>query len=109
MQVKQLPICHHIFHCNCLTEWLLQHSTCPMCRANVLSHRSTFPSVTNDYRMEQFFVDTLEQQPRITIAPNPPVKTIDLSRISPETAAPYQQTLSNTLQLPRFDSSTNRE
>ncbi|CAF1418883.1 unnamed protein product [Adineta ricciae] len=109
MQVKQLPICHHIFHRNCLTEWLLQHSTCPMCRVGVLSNRSTSLSVTSNYWMEQFFVDTLEQQPRNTIVPNSPVKTIDLPQISLETVVPNEQTLSNTLQLPRFDSSTNRE
>ena len=71
-----------------------------MCRAGVLSNRSTSLSVINDYWMEQFFVDTLEQQAR---------STIDLPQIPPETAAPNEQTLSNTLQLPRFDSSTHRE
>ncbi|RWS20566.1 hypothetical protein B4U80_14936 [Leptotrombidium deliense] len=24
--------CSHLFHCECLTKWLLRNSTCPLCR-----------------------------------------------------------------------------
>jgi len=27
--------CAHIFHKDCIVPWLLRHSTCPICRANV--------------------------------------------------------------------------
>ncbi len=37
--VKQLPICHHVFHTNCLTEWLLRHANCPMCRTRISSNQ----------------------------------------------------------------------
>lgn len=30
-----LPVCHHIFHMNCVKEWLVKSPVCPMCRANV--------------------------------------------------------------------------
>ncbi|CAF0727577.1 unnamed protein product [Didymodactylos carnosus] len=29
---KQIQICRHIFHTTCLTEWLLRHGNCPVCR-----------------------------------------------------------------------------
>jgi hypothetical protein len=47
--VKQLPICHHVFHTNCLTEWLLRHGNCPMCRTRISS-------------IQQFIFRALEQQ-----------------------------------------------
>ena len=39
--VKQLPVCHHVFHTNCLTEWLLRHGNCPMCRTRISSNQQT--------------------------------------------------------------------
>jgi Ring finger domain len=31
------PNCHHIFHKECMSEWLMKHSDCPICRRNFLS------------------------------------------------------------------------
>ena len=28
--------CHHYFHKKCLLEWFINHSTCPLCRLNLL-------------------------------------------------------------------------
>lgn len=28
--------CPHVFHVECMTEWLMKHSDCPLCRADYL-------------------------------------------------------------------------
>lgn len=36
-KLRLLPKCSHAFHMECIDTWLLSHSTCPLCRANLLS------------------------------------------------------------------------
>ncbi|KAK4772509.1 hypothetical protein SAY86_014284 [Trapa natans] len=39
-KLRLLPRCSHAFHVDCIDTWLLSHSTCPICRSNIL-HDST--------------------------------------------------------------------
>lgn len=34
--VKRLPPCGHEFHAECINQWLINHTTCPMCRHSLL-------------------------------------------------------------------------
>ncbi|KAL6627200.1 hypothetical protein ACP70R_030926 [Stipagrostis hirtigluma subsp. patula] len=33
---RQLPRCMHLFHRGCVDTWLADHTTCPLCRAEVI-------------------------------------------------------------------------
>ncbi|GMJ05105.1 Arabidopsis Toxicos en Levadura 92 [Hibiscus trionum] len=34
---RKLPRCGHVFHLNCIDEWLSRQGTCPMCREHVFN------------------------------------------------------------------------
>ncbi|MED6205968.1 hypothetical protein PIB30_022572 [Stylosanthes scabra] len=56
--LRLIPKCDHVFHPECIDEWLESHTTCPVCRANLVpqpgdSVRGTpaavvVPEATND-------------------------------------------------------------
>lgn len=35
-KLRLLPKCSHAFHIECIDTWLLSHSTCPLCRSNLV-------------------------------------------------------------------------
>lgn len=39
--VKVIPDCDHMFHIDCIDQWLCLHATCPICRTSPLPSRSS--------------------------------------------------------------------
>ena len=105
--VKQLSACHHVFHTTCLTEWLLRHGNCPMCRS-VISSRHRTP--VNEPWLQQMIFQTLGpgQEPMNRIVVYPPIKARSLPQIASNTLTTNQALVSSidTPQLPHFHSQT---
>ncbi|KAK7337809.1 hypothetical protein VNO77_18396 [Canavalia gladiata] len=38
--LRLIPKCDHVFHPECIDEWLASHTTCPVCRANLVPGES---------------------------------------------------------------------
>jgi hypothetical protein len=34
-KLQQLPVCKHLFHVQCIDEWLAKNTTCPICRISL--------------------------------------------------------------------------
>ncbi|KAE9614986.1 hypothetical protein Lal_00048213 [Lupinus albus] len=44
-KLKVLPGCNHSFHCECVDNWLQNHTNCPLCRASLKLHDPSFPTI----------------------------------------------------------------
>ncbi|KAJ7518644.1 hypothetical protein O6H91_20G001800 [Diphasiastrum complanatum] len=41
--LRQLPVCGHCFHLDCIDEWIRSNSTCPICRSTLIVTRKVVP------------------------------------------------------------------
>ncbi|KAJ7533522.1 hypothetical protein O6H91_13G053600 [Diphasiastrum complanatum] len=46
-KTRLLPKCNHAFHPECIDMWLFSHSTCPLCRINLISESHTITINSN--------------------------------------------------------------
>ncbi|KAL3532009.1 hypothetical protein ACH5RR_005530 [Cinchona calisaya] len=47
--VRLLPNCNHAFHVQCIDEWFLAHTSCPICRSPILSDAEAPPVLDNPF------------------------------------------------------------
>ncbi|XP_047167031.1 E3 ubiquitin-protein ligase ATL6-like [Vigna umbellata] len=45
--LRLIPKCDHVFHPDCIDEWLSSHTTCPVCRANLVPTESQESDANN--------------------------------------------------------------
>lgn len=41
--LRLMPNCYHVFHADCVSVWLSDHSTCPLCRVDLLFQPGEIP------------------------------------------------------------------
>uniref|UniRef100_A0ACD5YSN5 Uncharacterized protein n=1 Tax=Avena sativa TaxID=4498 RepID=A0ACD5YSN5_AVESA len=46
--VRRMPLCLHVFHTQCIDQWLRSHATCPICRCSVIPPPERPPEVVLD-------------------------------------------------------------
>ncbi|KAM0924066.1 hypothetical protein ACQ4PT_005072 [Festuca glaucescens] len=46
--VRRMPLCLHVFHTECIDQWLRSHATCPICRCSVIPVPQRPPEVVLD-------------------------------------------------------------
>ncbi|KAH7366009.1 hypothetical protein KP509_18G058800 [Ceratopteris richardii] len=62
-ELKGLPRCGHTFHSTCIGKWLILHTTCPVCRLNVLQPCEADDGKQRPERGREVAVDTHSSSP----------------------------------------------
>lgn len=64
--LRLLPKCNHAFHLPCIDTWLKSHSSCPLCRSNIVVSNTCSSSSSGDLpnERESVSVSALEHQYR---------------------------------------------
>mmetsp|Transcript_14075 Transcript_14075/g.11775 ORF Transcript_14075/g.11775 Transcript_14075/m.11775 type:complete len:143 (-) Transcript_14075:26-454(-) len=53
-KAKKMPGCGHVFHDECIMEWLERHNTCPICRNDELeTEKKTYDDVADKVRLNR--------------------------------------------------------
>ncbi|XXG83708.1 hypothetical protein AAC387_Pa10g1401 [Persea americana] len=61
--VRILPHCHHVFHLQCIDEWIISHSICPLCRFPIVAPTPPeSPVITDTNGQEAGHVPYLQSQ-----------------------------------------------
>ncbi|PIN03322.1 hypothetical protein CDL12_24162 [Handroanthus impetiginosus] len=56
-EIRQLNVCQHAFHAECIDMWLYSHSNCPVCRAAVPVKRSKRVLIDEEHEFRQGLPD----------------------------------------------------
>ncbi|KAJ1417099.1 Zinc finger, RING-type [Sesbania bispinosa] len=72
--LRLIPKCDHVFHPECIDEWLGSHTTCPVCRANLVPQ----PGESVESR------DTEAQNDAVSLQNPPEQSNADVDRVLPE-------------------------
>ncbi|KAE8728484.1 hypothetical protein F3Y22_tig00004355pilonHSYRG00110 [Hibiscus syriacus] len=60
---RLIPKCDHVFHTECIDAWLVSHTTCPVCRAN-LAPQTDEPVVSRPTELNNIDIDLEAQNVR---------------------------------------------
>ncbi|TKY61470.1 E3 ubiquitin-protein ligase ATL6 [Spatholobus suberectus] len=74
--LRLIPKCDHVFHPACIDEWLGSHTTCPVCRANLVPSESEAGVPVPETRDVEAQNDAVE--------PAPEQQNADADRVLPE-------------------------
>ncbi|XP_021725412.1 E3 ubiquitin-protein ligase ATL6-like [Chenopodium quinoa] len=69
--LRLLPKCDHVFHPECIDAWLIAHTTCPVCRAELVPDAHESSSEDNPHLAEGES-RTTSYEVEITVLPMPP-------------------------------------
>lgn len=59
--LRLLPKCNHAFHLPCIDPWLKSHSTCPLCRSNIMEAPTSINISALEYQRRSDVVVTIIQ------------------------------------------------